>query len=121
MIGNKKKHLLSNSVSVIEPGVVNTAINEHMKAQGLGGHEEVLQNPDINDLDKMLTSWLDHLDVSFPSLFGPAQAQQPEDIADLILRVATEEKPHFRYQSSKVGTPQAPAPGSRWSWACSTP
>ena len=90
-------------MSVIEPGVViNTPLNDNMIAQGLGGHEEVLQNPDISDLDKMLTSWQDQKDIFNPSLLGAAQAQQPDDIAELILRVATEEKPHFRYQSSKV-------------------
>ena len=91
-----------SSVSVIEPGGVDTDIMANMVAQGLGGHEEVLKNPEVDDIDKTLSSCFDHKDIYHVSLRDDSHSQTPDDIADLILRVATDDKPHFRYQTSQV-------------------
>ena len=94
--------MLITSVSIIEPGQVFTDIGANMVAQGLGGHENVLKHPDVNDIDKALSSCFDRKDIYQVARLDASNAQTPEDIAELILQVATDEKPHFRYQTSRV-------------------
>ncbi|XP_072174736.1 retinol dehydrogenase 8-like [Diadema setosum] len=89
-------------VSVIEPGGVNTAIMENMIAQQLGGRQSIRSHPNVGDTDRTLSTCFDHGEDFHSDLLSPSQIQEPDDIAKLILRVATEEKPHFRYQTSQA-------------------
>ncbi|XP_063958807.1 retinol dehydrogenase 8-like [Lytechinus pictus] len=84
-------------VSVIEPGPVDTPIRETIISSGMGGVEHILQTPDIDDLDKRLVRYFE-----VESEYHGHPMQQPEEIAEIVIEAATAEKPHFRYQSSKV-------------------
>ncbi|XP_071488510.1 retinol dehydrogenase 8-like [Diadema antillarum] len=79
-------------VSVIQPGPVNTAMRENIGALGLGSVGEILQNPDIDDVDKRLAE-------HFQDMHG--LAVQPVDVAEVVKEAALAEKPHFRYQTSE--------------------
>ncbi|XP_054766177.2 retinol dehydrogenase 8-like [Lytechinus pictus] len=90
------------SVSVIEPGAVDTAITENMIAQRLGGQAEIQRNKNTTNIDLTLSKCFEHVDIYHPDIIGLPILQKPSDIAQLILKVATADKPHFRYQSSEV-------------------
>nr|XP_054765822.1 retinol dehydrogenase 8-like [Lytechinus pictus] len=90
------------SVSVIEPGGVDTAITENMIAQRLGGQAEIQRNKNTTNIDLTLSRCFEHVDIYHPDIIGLPILQKPSDIAQLILKVATADKPHFRYQSSEV-------------------
>lgn len=84
-------------VSVIEPGPIDTPIHETVKALGLGGLNVIQQNPGVDDIDKSLAGFLKD-----ETAYNGFTMQQPEEVADIVLEAATVDKPHFRYQSSKL-------------------
>ncbi|XP_030828865.1 retinol dehydrogenase 8 [Strongylocentrotus purpuratus] len=89
-------------VSVIEPAGVSTAIMENMIAQRLGGHAEIERNTSTTDIDGTLSKCFDNPDIYHPELLATSDLQNPSDIAEVILKVATTDKPHFRYQTSEA-------------------
>eukprot|EP00057_Strongylocentrotus_purpuratus_P005330 XP_003730715.1 PREDICTED: retinol dehydrogenase 8 [Strongylocentrotus purpuratus] len=86
-------------VSLIQPGAVSTPINETMVSSGLGGlgSKSISDNPDVHEIDRKLSMYRDH-DLEWskcPSITA-------EDVAHVVLRAATDVKPHFRYQTQEA-------------------
>lgn len=75
---------------------------ENMIAQRLGGHAEIERNTSTTDIDGTLSRCFDNPDIYHPELLEASCCQNPSDIAEVILKAATSDKPHFRYQTSEV-------------------
>jgi NAD(P)-dependent dehydrogenase (short-subunit alcohol dehydrogenase family) len=85
-------------VSVVEPGAVNTSFVASVsdKAGGLLGAEE----------DPYRAILMRYLGATREAFDG---GQTGDDVAEVILRAATDEQPHFRYQTSSVSRAVAKA------------
>lgn len=83
---------LGITISLIEPGPVNSDFVDAVKQISPTLSEHL-----IHDYQTMLDAYLKSATSSF-SQYG----QTPEDIARVILNVATSEQPHLRYQTSEI-------------------
>ncbi|XP_071491610.1 retinol dehydrogenase 8-like [Diadema antillarum] len=85
-------------VSVIQAGGVRTSIMDTMVKMGMGGpgSKGVSDHPDVHEIDRRLSTYRDH-DLEW----SQCPAVSAEEIAEVILRAATDERPHFRYQVSE--------------------
>ena len=82
---------------MIEPGPVETKIGDSMRLLGLGGAEVIREDPNVEAIDKELVScWDDEVN------WQTCPTQSAEDVAKVVLKAATDEKPHMRYQTSEV-------------------
>ncbi|XP_041477412.1 retinol dehydrogenase 8-like [Lytechinus variegatus] len=86
-------------VSLIQPGGVITPMGETMIAKDLGGagSKGISDHPDVHEIDRKLSRYRDH-DLEWskcPSITA-------DDVAKVVLRAATDVKPHFRYQTQEA-------------------
>ncbi|XP_030848462.1 retinol dehydrogenase 8 [Strongylocentrotus purpuratus] len=86
-------------VSLIQPGGVISPIGDTMIANDLGGvgSKGISDHPDVHEIDRKLSMYRDH-DLEW----SKCPSMTAEDVAHVVLRAATDVKPHFRYQPQEA-------------------